>query len=291
MRTTGKSTLLQLQIKLHKRVILSVALMAVLTTFCSVFQIPNPNMILVTGLVTCSALFGFGGGIVSAIIALVYSLYFFSIDHSFVEFTDLNLQKIYVVVFGIVVNMVLVCSLKHAELRAFREIKELTTMLHQENQQLQSLSFSDALTGVQNRMALRRDYDTFNGREVTVIMIDLDRFKIINDTLGHKEGDRILKETGAMLAKTFGRDQCYRYGGDEFIIIMAEIPESRCRELVAEMMTGRPEIKTRDGEVYAEYSVGYAHERIAGDRSLRDLFADADKNMYENKRSKKSRKE
>ena len=282
-----KSTFMQLEVKLYKRILISTAIMGILIAVISWLHVPNPNMILITGLVLCSALFGFGGGAVSAVIMFVYSLYFFSTDHNFHEFTEENTAKILVVLFGIITNMLLVSSLKLAEIRAFREISNLTSMLHQENQQLQSLSFSDALTGIMNRMALRRDYDTFDNREVTVIMIDLDDFKTINDTLGHKEGDRVLRETGTILIETFGRSHCYRYGGDEFIVIMADVPESRCREMVEEMMKKRPRISLNRNDGLVEYSVGYSHETISGGRKLRDLFADADQNMYNNKRSKK----
>lgn len=282
-----KSTFMQLEVKLYKRILISVAIMAIMIAFISLLPIPNPNMILITGLVLCSALFGFGGGAVASVIMFAYSLYFFSTDHSFFDFTVENSQKICVILFSIIVNMLLVSSIKLAEIRAFREVRKLTDMLHQENLQLQSLSFSDALTGVLNRMALRRDYDTYNNREVTVIMIDLDDFKTINDTLGHKEGDRVLRETGALLVETFGREHCYRYGGDEFIIIMAEVPESRCHEMVEEMLKKRPSIALDRSDGFVGYSVGYSHETISGGRKLRDLFADADQNMYSHKRSKK----
>lgn len=57
-------TLLQLQVSLPKRVILTVLIMAMLIMFVFSFNIPNPNMILIAGLVICSALFGYGGGVV-----------------------------------------------------------------------------------------------------------------------------------------------------------------------------------------------------------------------------------
>lgn len=59
-------TLLQLQVSLPKRVILTVLIMAMLIMFVFFFNIPNPNMILIAGLVICSALFGYGGGVVAA---------------------------------------------------------------------------------------------------------------------------------------------------------------------------------------------------------------------------------
>ena len=71
-------TLLQLQVSLPKRVILTVLIMAMLIMFVFFFNIPNPNMILIAGLVICSALFGYGGGVVAGAIMFFYTLYFFS---------------------------------------------------------------------------------------------------------------------------------------------------------------------------------------------------------------------
>ena len=115
-------TLLQLQVSLPKRVILTVLIMAMLIMFVFSFNIPNPNMILIAGLVICSALFGYGGGVVAGVIMFFYTLYFFSTGHSFTEFTPENLQKVGVSLVGIAVDMVFVCALKRAEMHAFAQV-------------------------------------------------------------------------------------------------------------------------------------------------------------------------
>ena len=115
-------TLPQLQVSLPKRVILTVLIMAMLIMFVFFFNIPNPNMILIAGLVICSALFGYGGGVVAGVIMFFYTLYFFSTGHSFTEFTPENLQKVGVSLVGIAVDMVFVCALKRAEMHAFAQV-------------------------------------------------------------------------------------------------------------------------------------------------------------------------
>jgi hypothetical protein len=115
-------TLLQVQVSLPKRVILTVLIMAMLIMFVFFFNIPNPNMILIAGLVICSALFGYGGGVVAGVIMFFYTLYFFSTGHSFTEFTPENLQKVGVSLVGIAVDMVFVCALKRAEMHAFAQV-------------------------------------------------------------------------------------------------------------------------------------------------------------------------
>ena len=274
---------MQLQVSLPKKIIITAAIMLALILFVFYFQIPNPNMILIAGLVLCSALFGFGGGIVAAAIMLGYTLFFFSTDYSFTQFTPENMQKVWVSLIGIAADMILVCLLKQTEVREFRKVDALTQELHSENEKLQRISLIDALTGNRNRMALRQDYDSYQDHEVTVMMLDLNDFKRINDTRGHEEGDRILRETGRMLADTFGEEHCYRYGGDEFLVIVPDISETGFREKLDSMNQRRPVI---EGSSTADYSIGHARAMLNRPDTLRTLISDADKRMYEAKRAK-----
>ena len=273
-----KTTLMQLQVSLPKKIIITAVIMLALILFVFYVQIPNPNMILISGLVLCSALFGFGGGIVAAAIMLGYTLFFFSTDYSFTQFTPENLQKVGVSLIGIVADMLLVCLLKQAEVRAFRKVESLTKELHEENRKLQHISLTDALTGIRNRMALRKDYDSYQGHEAVVMMLDLDNFKMINDTWGHEEGDRILKETGKLLADTFGEDCCYRYGGDEFLVIVPDISESEFHERLDSMNLHKPLIEDSSA---ADFSIGYAHAMLHDFDTLRTLIAEADEKAAE----------
>jgi K+-sensing histidine kinase KdpD len=111
-----KPTLMQLQVSLPKKIVITAAVMVALILFVYYCNIPNPNMILIAGLVLCSALFGFGGGIVAAVIMLGYTLFFFSTDHSFTQFTPQNMQKVAVSLFGVTADMLLVCFPKSSEL-------------------------------------------------------------------------------------------------------------------------------------------------------------------------------
>ncbi len=278
-----KPTLLQLQVSLPTKVAVTAGIMLMLILFVYFGNIPNPNMILIAGLVLCSALFGFGGGIVASVIMLGYTLFFFSTDHTFTQFTTQNLQKVAVSLIGVTADMLLVCFLKKSELQAFREVDALTEKLHLENEQLQHMSLTDALTGIRNRMALRQDYASYQGHEVAVMMLDLNDFKSINDTRGHEEGDRILRETGSLLAETFGRDHCYRYGGDEFLIIEPDIAEAAFREKLDAMLRRRPMIDEFND---VGFSVGFVHALVNDSSRLRNLIANADEEMYHTKRDK-----
>ena len=151
-----KNTLMQLQVSLPKKIVITTVIMAALILFVFYCNIPNPNMILIAGLVLCSALFGYGGGIVAAVIMFGYTLFFFSTDHSFTQFTPQNMQKVIVSVIGITADMLFVCALKRAEIREFKAVDELTRQLNIQKESLSSLLnhmpalsfYKDAETGV-----------------------------------------------------------------------------------------------------------------------------------------------
>ena len=284
MNESRKPTLMQLQVSLPIRIIITLLVMSALIVFVYFCKIPNPNMILIAGLVFCSALFGFGGGITASVIMFGYTLFFFSTDNSFIHFNSENMQKVAVSLIGIVADMLFVCLLKKAEVQAFKQVDALTDELHKENELLQQISQTDAVTGIRNRMALRRDYDSYQGEEVFVMMLDLNNFKMINDTRGHKEGDRILKETGALLSDVFGSNHCYRYGGDEFLVILPKTTVEDFEEKLGTVNQSKP---TVGGDLSAEFSIGYAHAFLGDSDTLRNLIAEADMKMYEAKKNRR----
>ena len=264
---------MQRRVSLPKKILITAAIMFALILFVYHFKIPNPNMILIAGLILSSALFGFGGGIIAAAIMLVYALFFFSTDHSFTQFTLENLQKVGVSLVGIIVDMFLVCFLKQTEVQAFEKVDALTKKLKNENEKLQQMSLTDALTGIRNRMALKNDYELYKNHEVSIMMLDLNDFKMINDTRGHEEGDRILRETGQFLSETFGENHCYRYGGDEFLVIVPDVSEADFNE------------KLNSISWFSGFSVGYVHAVLKDHDMLQALISKADKKMYEAKRA------
>ena len=270
------STLLQTEMPLKVSLPVTVAIMALLIAAVLFFNIPNPNMILIAGLVVSSALFGYSGGITAGIIMFLYTLYFFSTDNSFVSFTTQNIQKVVVSLVGILADMFFVCGLKRREMAAFRQIRSLTEELSVDNTKLQKASTTDALTGVRNRYALRNDYSGYFHHNVHVIMLDIDNFKLINDSHGHDTGDRVLQETGQLLSELFGSEHCYRYGGDEFLIIVPDAGEAEIMRRLDALQNRRPLVNGTP----VGYSVGCTHGLIREQDDLREMFTDADERMY-----------
>ena len=272
------------------RILISFSMELLLAVIVYSFHISNPNMILVTGLVASSALLGVYGGVTAAIVMLAYTFFFFSSNHDFVTFEAVNQQKVIVSTIGILAITGTVCFLKREENDAFRRIKLYMEMLKKDNELLEEATTVDPLTGIRNRFSLRRDYDQYIGKSIHVMMMDLDNFKQINDTCGHDVGDSLLKDTGKLLSECFGNQYSYRYGGDEFLIIVEGKTKS---EVSAMLLVWSEAISNIRLEVLPEEnryasSYGFASGRPSDEEKLRRMVISADKRLYEMKASRRS---
>jgi diguanylate cyclase (GGDEF)-like protein len=154
---------------------------------------------------------------------------------------------------------------------------------------------TDALTGLPNR----RYFDEFcgllarrrrSGDAVGVLMIDIDKFKVLNDTHGHATGDEVLRAVGAAIVSAVREDDVpARYGGEEFVVLLRNpSPEvaldigERVRASVAALELGR------FGVDRVSVSVGVAVAREA-DQSITDLVAQADRALFRAKRAGRDR--
>ena len=280
--------IMELKLLPWQELLISAVMMLVLILIVVHFNVPNPNMILIAGLVVSAAIFGYNGGLLAGGLMLLYSMYFFSTDHNFVSYTAVNLEKLIVILIGITVVLLFVCELKRSSMRAFNEIDELTRKLQEDNILLKELSLNDALTGIRNRLALRHDFNNYIGKDLYVVMLDVDNFKEINDRYGHEQGDRILRVTGRNLADQFGQEHCYRYGGDEFLVILPDAGETAVRSQIKAVFELSPPLDKSKPDLRAGYSVGYVAGHAMDDHDLRKLFAIADQRMYTAKRAGKN---
>ena len=109
-------------------------LMVALIIFVYNFSVPNPNMILIAALVLSTSVGGAVPGLICAILMMGYSLFFFSIDHSWIHFTEENTHKIIVIALGVVINYLSVAFLKRNRDRAGNELRETNEKLEKTNE-------------------------------------------------------------------------------------------------------------------------------------------------------------
>jgi diguanylate cyclase (GGDEF)-like protein len=172
---------------------------------------------------------------------------------------------------------------------ANRDLRQQITERERIEWQLKHAALHDALTGLPNRSYLMSRLDEALQRYAlnrndcfAVLFLDLDRFKVVNDSVGHLVGDELLKEAGARIAASVGRrGTIARLGGDEFAILIegveAEAQASEAAGRIIEAM----ELPIRAGgkELYSSVSIGIAlaqpHYRTAA-----ELLRDADVALY-----------
>ncbi len=162
---------------------------------------------------------------------------------------------------------------------------------------IQTLSLADELTGLYNRRGFmafcKQHLNTIRrtNKGIVIVYADLDGLKGINDSFGHKEGDRALVKTAELLKETFrSSDVLGRLGGDEFTILAAVDPDGGRAKLLARL---QEQFDNYNAQRVCPYdlsiSVGVAQLDPEGSESMEDLMAAADAAMYENKRGKRNR--
>jgi diguanylate cyclase (GGDEF)-like protein len=170
------------------------------------------------------------------------------------------------------------------------ELRRTNRRLETAQSDLRELVISDPLTGCRNR----RFFDEVIGRELqrhsrygtplSIIFIDVDRFKTINDTLGHETGDRVLRDVAAFLIRHIREaDYVFRWGGDEFLVLIT-CTEAEALKRATELQTefaASPELEELPPGV--ALSVG-AVEVPANSSDVMPLIQAADERMYVNKK-------
>jgi len=175
----------------------------------------------------------------------------------------------------------------------------LSLALVARSQKLLRMATSDPLTGlfnrgyVDDRFAIELSRARRHGRQLTLAVIDVDRFKSLNDTHGHSTGDVVLRKIGAILRHSFRQsDTVGRYGGEEFVVILPEMNIQDAlqkldflRELVA---TTPIDLNKRGETVTVTISAGLAGLPEDGNDAA-ELFALADERLFQAKREGRNR--
>ncbi|MES0139195.1 EAL domain-containing protein [Mesorhizobium sp. M0016] len=177
-----------------------------------------------------------------------------------------------------------------------RRLRRASSALQTSQAQAQYLAFHDTLTGLPNRALfedrLRRALLTSgNESKVALLYLDLDRFKHVNDTLGHPAGDELVRQTAARLHHTVRDvDTVARLGGDEFAVILIDVRDVRNAEDISERVLQKLQepFKLMDDQVFMSASIGIALS-TGPDADADDLLRKADIALYEAKKNGRGR--
>ena len=180
-------------------------------------------------------------------------------------------------------------ALKKAHDNLETEIKRRTAELVKANNRLEELSITDGLTGLYNYRYLMQSLESEYKRalrykhNLTLLMIDIDYFKVLNDTYGHQCGDYVIREIARILKRNVrGTDVVARYGGDEIAVILVETDKSSSLEVAEKLRDKIAEtaFTWRGKSVDVEISIGLATAPSTGIENSEGLLNAADRALY-----------
>ena len=195
-----------------------------------------------------------------------------------------------------------VLEVRSSDLRADRTVGGVVLTLrdvteqHQLEQELKHQAYHDALTGLPNRVLFAdRAADAIahahrTDRVVGMLFVDLDDFKVVNDTMGHGSGDELLTAVAGRLASSVRpSDTAARLGGDEFALLIDDAPDTESVEAFAERIVAAfaEPFPLSDAEVIANVTVGVATSADSADAD--ELLRHADLALYAAKTAGKRR--
>lgn len=150
----------------------------------------------------------------------------------------------------------------------------------------------DTLTGLYNRSTFDKTSEEISQRPpYTVVILDINDFKRINDTYGHDYGDQVIKKVATIIRTVFHKPYtCFRYGGDEFAIVTTVIDEESLKQRLHEM-TSTFEKQRTEGLVLPSVSYGYSIAPHGSAGAFKERLREADERMYQYKKACKTCKD
>jgi diguanylate cyclase (GGDEF)-like protein len=178
--------------------------------------------------------------------------------------------------------------------KIYDELIDARQKLEEQTKILIAMASTDELTGLMNRREINLRAPEMINRayryehSISLLMIDIDHFKKINDSFGHVEGDRILKELGLRL-KSFGRqtDLIARFGGEEFIMLLPDTNRASTKLFATRLHALMVDIKAKNTPVTVSIGITIS----SGSEDLDDLTKQADDALYKAKSNGRNRTE
>ena len=195
--------------------------------------------------------------------------------------TDVQIDYTPAIWLGVVLIAVVVTSLLW--------MRRLNTL----NRRLQQLSVTDALTGLFNRTGLSASFPLDleraqrYGRPLSVVLLDLDHFKSVNDEFGHLIGDQVLVEFANLIRATARQvDAVYRWGGEEFLIICPETPPDQVKNLTERILEG---VREHRFPTQRPMTVSAGIANLSAGDTMTSLTQRADEALYQAKAAGRDR--
>ena len=168
-----------------------------------------------------------------------------------------------------------------------QQLEEINELLEKKNQKLNKLAITDQLTGLYNRNKINEEldlavekYKRYQNR-FSVIMIDIDYFKSINDQFGHQRGDKVIKEVADYLKQRVRTtDTISRWGGEEFLILAPGTTLTGAIQLAKDIRQG---IAQKDFSIPKQLTISLGVSEYQGQKSIEEFLDQVDQKLYQAK--------
>ena len=276
-----------------KNIVNCLIVLGIMAGLCALLyytHVPFGNLILFLVFIFVTLFLGLIPGAIALGVYVLYTMGVNSIAFSFLSFNNDE-------VFGETIVSIVVATVAYGGVsfyhifltRIYDQLDKTNTELEKEYQMLKVVSNIDALTNVKNRFSLMRDLNLLAGHNVKIALFDIDDFKKINDTYGHDGGDDVLIKMGFTMLQMFDNDCCYRFGGDEFIIIDKNGMDQEEFINVMKDFKNKTAWIALSKEENVKISIGITYGKVENLREAKDMLKLADKLLYESKRGGKDR--
>ena len=159
--------------------------------------------------------------------------------------------------------------------------------------EMNALANRDALTGVGSKLAYDAQVETLTeemkqgSARYGIVMVDMNGLKKLNDTYGHEYGNEAIKKTCSLICEVFKHSPVYRFGGDEFVVIVKDRDYDNIEERVRQFIEAA---RATDGEPWEKVDAAIGYALYDGEDTVVDVFRRADHIMYEHKTEMKKGK-
>lgn len=175
----------------------------------------------------------------------------------------------------------------------YQEIKELSALLKQQNEQLNDLATKDRLTGLGNRRFFEEQFDIAcseaarHGTSLHLLILDIDHFKTVNDTYGHIVGDSALREFSSLIdTHTRRTDHVARWGGEEFILLLHHCDDPGALEIAQAL---RNTVMHHRFNIVGQITCSIGAHRVNPSETLDENLSKADHALYRAKNGGRNR--
>lgn len=178
-------------------------------------------------------------------------------------------------------------------IESLKETRQVLTKTRMEADEMNELAHRDSLTGTGSKLAYDQQVEKLSEEmrrgeaRYGIVMVDMNDLKKLNDTYGHERGNDAIRKTCSVICEVFTHSPVYRFGGDEFVVVVKGRDYEDIEELVKKF---RSAASAADGQPWERVNAAIGYALYDGEDTVDDVFRKADFRMYEQKKETKSRR-